>query len=351
MATTIKEIANLADVSIATVSLVLNQRPGVSTETRQRVLKLAQEMRYEKHGSHTGESRRSGQGTIRFLKIARHGHTVNRDHTVFIADYIDGITHGARAHNYKIEVSTFDSSPVEDVIESLRDARDLQGAVVLGTELSRDDVSAFQGLPLPLVFLDTFIDFLPFDFVDMNNPDSVYRAIEHFIAHGHEQIGMVRSSVQTRNFQLRYVGFLQTMAAMERPVKEEFVFDCDSTYDGAYRDMRAILRSGAKLPTALFCTNDIIAYGVMKAIREGGYRIPDDVSIIGFDDLPSSALMDPPLTSIAVSKWDIGNAAITRLTQRMLNREMPAVKIVIGGTLIERESVRDLTGGGQPSHP
>lgn len=342
MATTIREIANIADVSIATVSLVLNQRPGVSADTRQRVLKLAREMHYEKHGGSPAEARRNAQGTIRFLKIARHGHTVNRDHTVFIADYIDGITHGARAHNYKIEISTFDSAPISEIIASLHDARELQGAVVLGTELSRDDVCAFQGLPIPLVFLDTFIDFLPFDFVDMNNPDSVYRAIEHFIDHGHEEIGMVRSSVPTRNFQLRYVGFQQTMVALERPIREEFIFDCDSTYDGAYRDMREIIRHGATLPSALFCTNDIIAYGVMKAIREGGYRIPDDVSIIGFDDLPSSALMDPPLTSIAVSKWDIGNAAITRLTQRMLSPEMPAVKIVIGGTLIERGSVRQM---------
>lgn len=343
MSTTIREIAHHANVSIATVSLVLNQRPGVSTETRDRVMKLAREMQYEKHGSsHTNGKKRGVQGTIRFLKIARHGHTVNRDHTVFISDYIDGITHGARSHNYKIEISSFDATPIQEIIASLRDSPDLQGVVVLGTELSRDDVLAFQDVNIPLVFLDTFIDFLPFDFVDMNNPDSVYRAIEHFLEHGHQEIGMVRSSVQTRNFQLRYTGFLQTMATLEQPVREEHIFDCDSTYDGAYRDMRRIIDSGCSLPTALFCTNDIIAFGVMKAIREAGYRIPQDVSVIGFDDLPSSALMDPPLTSIAVSKWDIGNAAITRLTQRMQNPEMPAVKIVIGGTLIERESVRDL---------
>jgi LacI family transcriptional regulator len=80
----------------------------------------------------------------------------------------------------------------------------------------------------------------------------------------------------------------------------------------------------------------------MKALREEGIRIPDDISIIGFDDLPTSALMDPPLTSIAVSKWEIGNTAVTRLTNRMVSPTMPAVKIVVGGTLIERESVKDL---------
>ncbi|MFW5696129.1 MAG: LacI family DNA-binding transcriptional regulator, partial [Alkalispirochaeta sp.] len=290
----IRDIAKLADVSIATVSLVLNNKPGVGKETRERVLELANELQYEKRD--TGQQlERTGTiaGTIRFLKISRHGHTVNRDHTVFISDYIDGITSGARAQNYKIEVSTFEGTPIDQIVESLRDSSDLSGAVVLGTELSRDDINAFQGNRLPLVFLDTFIDFLPFDFVDMNNQDSVYRAIEHFVANGHRLIGMVRSSVDTRNFQLRHAAFLQTMAALDLPVYHEYIFDCDSTFDGAYQDMRTALNSGSKLPPALFCTNDIIAFGVLKAIREAGYRVPEDVSVIGFDDLPTSALLDP----------------------------------------------------------
>ncbi len=346
MNTRIKDIARLAEVSIATVSLVLNEKPGVGVETRERVLRLARELQYEKPGGSSIPGRNgtttAAGGTIQFLKIARHGHTVNRDHTVFVADYIDGIVHGAKAHNYRLEVSSFSGTPVEEILNGIRRDADLRGAVVLGTELSREDVTAFSGLDIPVVFLDTFIDFLPFDFIDMNNQDSVYRIVEHFIENGHSEIGMVRSLVQTRNFQLRHLGFVQTMAALERPLREEYIFDCDSTFDVAYRDMQNILRRGVTLPTALFCTNDIMAFGVMKALREEGIHIPDDISIVGFDDLPTSALMDPPLTSIAVSKWEIGNTAVTRLTNRMINPSMPAVKIVVGGTLIERESVKDL---------
>jgi LacI family transcriptional regulator len=346
MGTRIKDIARLADVSLATVSLVLNNKPGVGLETRENVLKIAQELQYEKPGSSATscgpDPSSPAAGTIQFLKIARHGHTVNRDHTVFIADYIDGIVHGARTHNYKLVVSSYDGTPVEEILDGLRNDFDLQGAVVLGTELSRDDVTAFRDLKIPVVFLDTFIDFLPFDFIDMNNHDSVYGAIEHFLSNGHRKIGMVRSSVPTRNFQLRHLGFVQTMAALDKPLLEQYIFDCDSTFDGAYQDMRQFIQSGIELPTALFCTNDIIAFGVMRAIREAGYRIPDEISIIGFDDLPTAALTDPPLTSIAVSKREIGSTAVTRLTDRIRNPDMPVVKIVIGGTLIERNSVKDL---------
>jgi LacI family transcriptional regulator len=339
----IRDIAKLADVSIATVSLVLNNKPGVGKETRERVLELAHELQYEKReGTQQNDRTGTTAGTIRFLKISRHGHTVNRDHTVFISDYIDGITSGARTQNYKIEVSTFDGTPVDQIVESLNDSSDLSGAVVLGTELSRDDINAFQGNRLPVVFLDTFIDFLPFDFVDMNNQDSVYRAIEHFVLNGHQTVGMVRSTVDTRNFQLRHSGFLETMSALGLPIHHEYVYDCDSTFDGAYRDMRAALASGASLPPALFCTNDIIAFGVLKAIREAGYQVPEDVSVIGFDDLPTSALLDPPLTSVRVSKWEIGNAAVNRLIHRIDNPDAPVVKIVIGGTLMERASVRNV---------
>lgn len=340
----IRDIANRANVSIATVSLVLNDKPGVGRETRERVLELAQELNYEKRdiGIH-GDRNPQSAGTIRFLKISRHAHTVNRDHTVFIADYIDGITAAARSKNYRLEVSSFHGTPIDDIVASLNESFDLSGAIVLGTELSRSDIRAFQEANLPLVFLDTFIDFLPFDFVDMNNEDSVYIAIDHLVQKGHRVIGMVRSSVATRNFQLRHSGFLQTMAALELPVHHEYIFDCDSTFDGAYRDMKRALLSGASLPTALFCTNDIIAFGVLKAIREAGYRIPDHVSVIGFDDLPTSALLDPALTSIRVSKWEIGNAAVSRLTQRIEIPEAPVVKIVVGGSLMERSSVKQLS--------
>ena len=116
----------------------------------------------------------------------------------------------------------------------------------------------------------------------------------------------------------------------------------NSTFDGAYRDMRRHLRNGASLPTALFCTNDIVAFGVLKALRETGVRVPDDVSIIGVDDLPTAALVDPPLTSIAVSKREIGSTAMSRLVQRIAAPHMPPVKTVIGGTLMERSSVKTL---------
>lgn len=337
MGTTIKDIAEQADVSIATVSLVLNNKPGVGDATRKRILKLAEKMQYA--NSPRASNTTIEKGTVRFLKIARHGHIVNRDHNVFISDYIDGIDQSGKELQYKTEVTSFKSTPMEEIVRTIQTQPDLSGAIVLGTELTREDVLMFESVSMPLVFIDTFLDYVPFDFVDMNNIDSVFRVIEHFLSYGHQEIGIVRSRFRTRNFALRDRAFREGMGSFGLQIDRGYVFEVDSTFDGAYQDMLQYLKQGAKLPSALFCTNDMIAFGVLKAFRERGIKVPEDVSVIGFDDLPTAALLDPPLTSIAVSKREIGSTAMRRLISRTRNARMPYSKIVVGGTLIERESV------------
>ena len=340
MAARIKDIANLANVSQATVSLALNGKPGVSAETRDRIANIARELKY-------GASRRDSHaqatnGTIRFLKIATHGHIVNRDHNVFIADYIDGLARAARLQHYNLEISSFRNASVEEIRASV-ERQDLRGIVVLGTELTNSEIEKFAGLTTPVVILDTFFDYLDFDFIDMNNTDAVYKIVTHFVEHGHQEIGLVRSSVRTNNFHLRDKGFREAVEALGLPTTDRHEFTVDSTVDGSYRDMLALLDAGAELPTALFCTNDIIAYGCMRAFRDRKIRVPGDVSIIGFDDLPPSALMDPPLTTMQVSKRQMGELAMEMVIRRSLSEKSPPVKIVVSGNLIERDSVRNLS--------
>jgi LacI family transcriptional regulator len=320
---------------------VLNQKPGVSTLTRDRILKLAREMDY---GATQRQVLSTRTGTIRFLKIATHGHTVNRDHNVFLADYIDGLTRSARALGYNLEISAFAGARVDEIVNSVR-GTSLKGVVVLGTELGPEAIQSFGNLPMPFVFLDTYYDFLPFDFVDMNNKDAVYDIIMHLIENGHESVGFVRSPVNTHNFFLRDEGFHQTMTELGMSIPTVNVFNVDSTFDGAYRDMLELLEGRGEMPTALFCTNDIMAYGTIKALRERGWRVPEDVSLVGFDDLPLSAVMEPSLTTMQVSKKRMGEMAVQLLSMRVENEKSgPPMKIQIGGSLVVRGSVRNLHG-------
>lgn len=139
---TIRDIAEAAGVSAATVSLVLNGKGDISGVTRAKVLEAVASLNYvpraSKSTSEPGE-------TLRFLKIAKHGHTVNRDHSVFISDYIDGMSAEATRRNYTLEVVSFEGQPISSVAESLAGAP-ISGVVALGTELTEADIRLIQGL-------------------------------------------------------------------------------------------------------------------------------------------------------------------------------------------------------------
>ena len=328
-------IAEKAGVSAATVSLALNNRQGVSRSTREEILRIAKEVGYKKR-----PTRVAARGTVQLLKIIRHGHTLNQDHNNFISDYIDGIAHKAKAMQFRIELGSASAGTGLGEVFQQMDQQDVSGFLILGTELSPEDIRAFTVVQKPVVFFDTCHDFLPFDFVDMNNLDSVFLAVSRLVSAGLRSIGMVTSPVNVVNFRMREEGFGKSLANLGRKVDEKFIFRVDSTYEGAYKDFSSLLASGACLPEALFCCNDIVSLGVARALREAGRRIPEDVSLIGFDNLPASAQSDPPLTTIRVPNQEIGATALLLLKERIENPEKPCSKVLIRGELVERQSVR-----------
>lgn len=328
----VKDIAELVGVSSTTVSLVLNNKPGAGKELRERILKAAKELGY-------AAPRVVTTGSLCLLHIARHGHTVNRDHDVFIADYIEGLGHGAKRAGFSLEIVAFKPSPIEQVLEAALE-KPADGFIVLGTELSREEVEAFGAIRKPLVFIDTYHDELDFDFVDMNNQDSVFRLLVHLKAMGHRSIGFVGGAIETRNMRLREEGYFAGLRSLGLEAKPGQVFSVDQTYHGARSDMRTILERHPPLPTALVCANDIIACGCLKACSDAGIRIPEELSIVGFDDLPLSAVVDPPLTTIRVSKAQIGRMAVQLVVDRIHGEaDLPSVKVLISGKLVERHSV------------
>lgn len=336
--TTIRDIAEQAGVSVAAVSLALNGKPGVGAETRKRVLRIASELDYKRPGGATGRVPQK-LGTVRFLKVSQHGHTVNRDHNVFISDYIDGISEVAVERSYNLEVVGCENADMEELVRSLDD-RSIAGAIVLGTELSYRQVALFDDVDVPVVFLDTYYPFLQFDFVDMDNLDAVYKIVSEFVAAGHRRIGLVTSPVQVENFRLRDAGFARATRELGIASEDTITIPLDSTYDGSYADMKRYLDEGGDVPTALFCVNDMIAYGCVAALKDSGMRVPEDVSVIGFDNLPQSERHAPPLTTIDVQKHTMGGVCMSMLIDRIEDgHREPTRKLVIGAELVRRDSV------------
>jgi LacI family transcriptional regulator len=340
MSPRVVDIAKAASVSPAAVSLALNNKPGVSGEVRQNILNIAARMGYK---SMPGSPYRVNENiTIKLLKIAKHGHIVNERHNAFITEYLEGIETGAKKRKYKLEVSFYNKAPVEDIVEAQRETA-ADGLIVLGTELNAHELNFFTGLRTPMVFIDTWFPLALFDCIDMDNDDGVFKSIQYLYNCGHRSIGLVKSRFETRNFRMREEGFRESMEFFSLPVQEKYIAGVDPTVDQAAEDMSRFLGKSGNLPTAFFCMNDIMAYGCMRALKDRGIRIPEDVSVTGFDDLPSSSITEPPLTTIRVSTHQIGERALERLSDKIngLTHANPE-KILVAGKLITRGSVRNL---------
>ncbi|HBM61911.1 MAG TPA: LacI family transcriptional regulator [Citreicella sp.] len=334
---TLRQVAEQAGVSAATASLVLNGKGDISEATRKRVLSAMRQMKYKPR---TDRTRPDAVNTLRFLKIARHGHTVNRDHSHFIADYIDGMSYEATRRDYSLQVESFEGTEVDRIADTLR-AGDVRGAVILGTELTKEEVQVLARVPLPMVFIDTYHPQLDVSFVDMDNDQAVFAVLRHLAGQGFRRIGMVASHTEVTNFALRRSAFLRGMAALGLAPDEALILSVDSTLEGAYQDGLRQLAESREVAEAYFCANDMIAFGFMKALRERGLRIPEDVSIAGFDNLPMSAMSDPALSTVEVPKRRIGAMAIRLLDDMLIaTRPEPATKVLISGEFVGRGSVR-----------
>ncbi len=340
MKITLKDIAEKAHVSTAAVSLAINNKPGISEKTKNNIMEVAKELKYNP----VEKKNRNRQETIRFLKISRHGHTININHNYFIDAYIEGITSSALNKETVLEIETYPPDvPLSKIINRINESSTISGYIVLGTELSNNDISDFMKTGRNIVFIDTFYDYINADFVDMNNVDALYTIIKNLQQNGHTNIGLIKSSVQTRNFHLREQAFCQVMKDMGLELNSNFIIDVDSTFDGAYRDFAKHLEKNRKLPTAFFATNDIIAMGSMKALQEKGISIPDEISIAGFDNLPMGEMTFPKLSTYDVPKKEIGKTALELLLMQTAKPGTNhSIKTLISGRFIERESVRTL---------
>jgi DNA-binding LacI/PurR family transcriptional regulator len=338
MKTKLADIARTANVSVSAVSLALNNQPGVSREIAEKIVRIATDLGYRPQKNRA----KGGARTIQFIKVIKHGEILNGDHQPFIADYMDGILSASTIAGFSVEIVSFSGGDMGEVVQRIRSSR-VAGAIVLATELDAADIGAFEACECPVVFLDAYFDYYGLDLSDTNNTDSVHLAVRHLVEMGHRTIGLIQGRVRTPNFVAREKAFVECLADLGFSLNPRHLISVGSRFQTACTDMaEALDRLGSDLPTAFFCVNDIIALGCMRAMTERGIAIPDDVSIVGFDNLGAGEMSAPPLTSINVSKQLIARRAVMLLEARIQNgTRFPVEKIKISGEIVLRESVRD----------
>jgi len=339
MGVTIKDLANQLKLSPATISLALNNRPGVNEQTRALVVETAAKLGYERI-TQTINRVPKGSGNIQLVVYKKFGRVVAD--TPFFAALIGGIEAQTRRHGYQLLISQISDHESLDQVIKILNNNPKDGIILLATELTSEDMLPFFETGRPLVALDGSIADNRCDTVLINNYQGAFDATAELIRFGHRRIGYLHSLVPIYNFQQRCAGMVGALAAAGQSLPDKYICTVEPSIDGAYRGVKEWLESNPELPTAFFADNDFIAFGAMKALKERGLTIPGDVSIIGFDDLPYCEIIDPPLTTIKVFKHSLGKLAVDRLLARMRDEVAEVVRIEVATALVTRKSVRDI---------
>lgn len=332
MKASIKQISEITGFSSATISNALNNKKGVNKETAEKILEVARSIGYFADSSIK---------KIRFVTFKSQGTVVND--SPFFSQLIEGVEDESRKFGLETVFYNLDKRD-EDYETRLQELlNDSSSALlILATEMSEDDAKAFMGAVSPVVMFDNWFEKYQFNAVLINNTDSVFSAVGYLAEMGHRDIGYLKGKFEIKNFYYRYQGYLRALTCCGCQVNPQYTFTLGTTMEGAYEDMKKLLESNVKLPSAVFADNDMIALGAMRAFIEKGYKIPDDISIIGFDDLPFSMVSNPPLTTLKVPKHQMGNIAVRRLMEVIENDDKFKTKTQICNELIIRDSVKDL---------
>ena len=333
---TITDIAQRSGVSLATVSLALNNRPGVSSETRTRVLEVANELGYLLKPSATTAGPCNHLATIGM--IVKIDPDMAPQANPFYSKIMIGIEDACRRSGINLLFSTL---PVDDNNRALELPQIMynnlvDGLLIVGSLIDQTIASVSDKKVVPVVLVDGYSDSESFDAVVSDNFRAAYQAVEYLIRKGHRQIGLVGSDANCYpSLRERRNGYLR--ALKENEISETYIAEFNINKSHGYEETTTLLKQYPQI-TALFCVNDDTANAAMKAAHDLGKRIPEDISIIGYDDTYIAANLRPALTTMHVDTLAMGRAAVHLLSLRVDNPESARMTFTIHPWLVERES-------------
>lgn len=328
---TLKELAKIAGVSPSTVSLVLNNRAGVGDAKRREILDLLEKYNFN-------IPKKSGfDKNLMFLKYIRHGMIVE-ENAGFISTIMDSIEAECRNEGYNLSIIISENC-LENTLQNI-DFTKFSGLFVLGTELDATSYPLLSKIPIPYIVIDNIMPDFNCNAISMSNEEMVHQALCHLASMGHKSIGYLKSSAKSQNFDERAFSFRNTALELGLDFDEAHEFLLEPTLLHSYHDMKEYLEKGVSLPNCFFADNDTIAIGAIKALKEYKYKIPENVSVMGFDDIHFAEINSPSLSTMSVPKKLIGFTALKHLHMAIENKDFCNVKTKIGGEIIVRLSTQ-----------
>ena len=307
MSATIRDVAREADVSVATVSRVFNESDKVREETRERVIRAARSLRYVPNETARSLIMQRTQ-TLGVLLPDMHGE--------FFAQVIRGLDRTARANDYHLLLSSSHSDEEEAraILRALLGRVD--GLIIMWPRLATDFFTDLIPNELPVVFLNTRDKNGTFTTLHIDNYGGAYAIVRHLIEHGHERIALLTGPSDNRDAEERLTGYRDAVRDLGAQHDEALEIDGDFMRATGLEQVSTLLALDPR-PTALFAANDAMAIGALHGLREAGVDVPGDMVVVGFDDIPTTRYVSPPLTTVHVPIQELGQRAIQHLLDRL----------------------------------
>jgi LacI family transcriptional regulator len=325
---TIEDVAALAGVSRQTVSRVLNNKDIVAEATRQRVLSAVEELGY------------------RPSKVAR-AMVTHRTETVglvvgdianpFFPEVARGVVDMAQTRGYNVFLCNSDGNVEQEarILHSMAEHA-VDGIIIYPGFGGGDNLRAFAEF-VPLVAVNCFFDYPGASRVMVDTRRGAKLAVNYLIDKGHTAIGMLAGQAPSLNLMRRVRGYRDALMAHGLPVVTEWILPGSPVVARGVESAQQLLTQYPQI-TAIFAYNDLLAVGAMRACQELGRRVPDDCAIVGFDDIPLAAMLAPPLTTVGVDKYELGQRAMNRLLDMLDSPGATFPPVYLDVELVIRES-------------
>jgi DNA-binding LacI/PurR family transcriptional regulator len=327
----IRTIARAANVSIATVSRTMNHVASVNPKMAKRVWKVIDELDYFPNT----QARALVSGRSRLLGII-----VSEITNPFFPELIQGFEDIAVENGYEILVSStnYDPKRMSHCIRRMLE-RKVDGVAVMTFGIEEPLLDQLAKRKVPLVFIDVGPERPGISVLKVDYHHGIRQGVQHLAALGHRSIAFISGPVRLHSAQSRATAFSQSLHECGITPEQEWIIEGDHTMEGGIAVMGTIL-AGKVWPTAVMCSNDMTAIGVLHKLYRAGLRVPDDFSVIGFDDIHIAEVTIPPLTTIQMSRFELARAAVTALRAQVEGFAGAAEKreISIPTNLIVRES-------------
>jgi DNA-binding LacI/PurR family transcriptional regulator len=327
----LQEVAHRARVSIATVSRVLNKSDKVVPETRATVEKALRDLGYRP--SRVARRLRMKDGRAHLV-----GLIIPDIQNPFYAEIARGVEDAAYAAEYALLLCNSDENPDKEqfYLDVMR-SESVDGIVLPPFEETDTAVADIIKTGMPVVCVDRSLSKVKTDLVEVDNYRGAFEAVSHLIEKGHRSIGLIEGRTQVSTSRERRRGYLDALNEAGITPRKDLMREGDFRQESG-RVLATELLSLKKPPTALFAVNNLMTVGALNAVHERNLRVPQDVAIVGFDDLPWAEALDPPLTVVRQPAYEVGKQAMELLLKRIMEPTRPTVTMRLLPQLIIRRS-------------